>query len=131
MNADIGGDFQLESPQDSRRHAGKHHHAGGIDLSGFLEREPTLFASQRPNRRWMGGKSALHDIAAGVSALIEQSYNPNAAQVIIDNAVDVAAQELSKKSGTPYLFASVIVERKIKPKLDSVREKINDNIKED
>ncbi len=66
------------------------------------------------------------EIASGVTAILEQAFTPSAGKVVVDAAVlDVAADAFSRRSGIPRAIVFEVVEREIKPRLESVRVKID------
>jgi filamentous hemagglutinin len=65
------------------------------------------------------------EIAAGVTALLEQAFKPSAGKVLVDSSIDMAAVAYSKASGIPISVINEVVERIIKPAADPLRTKID------
>ena len=65
------------------------------------------------------------EIAAGVTGLLEQAFNPSVGKVLVDSSIDVAAVAYSKASGIPIAIINEVVERIIKPAADPWKIKID------
>lgn len=70
------------------------------------------------------------EIAAGVTALLEQAFKPSAGKVVVDSSWDIAAAAYSKKSGIPLSVVNEVVERIIKPASEPLRNKIDEVAKD-
>ncbi|WP_314973335.1 hypothetical protein [Comamonas testosteroni] len=82
----------------------------------------------------LGGQpeiAAAYNVASGVAALLEQAYSPSTGKVIIDNSVDAVASEFSRRSGIPYPVVIEVVEREIKPRLESARQALDNTLNEE
>ncbi len=63
-----------------------------------------------------------YEIASGVTALLEQAYQPILGKVVVDTLfIDEAVNRISKETGIPRLYVQEVAERAVKPKLESVR----------
>lgn len=62
------------------------------------------------------------EIAAGVAGLLEQAFTPSAGKVLVDNALDVAAQKIADRLRIPLPVVVEVVEREIKPRLQGMRD---------
>jgi hypothetical protein len=66
------------------------------------------------------------EIAAGVAALLEQSFNPSAGKVVWDAMlIDSIAKKFADRAGLPMFLVQEVVEREIKPKFQSSRDYID------
>ena len=69
------------------------------------------------------------EIAAGVAGLLEQAFTPSMGKVFVDSIlIDTAADTFARKSGIPRALVFEVVEREIKPRLDEVRNKIDNAV---
>lgn len=71
-----------------------------------------------------------YEIAAALTGLLEQAYAPSLGQVLVDVAiVDEMVSRVAKESGVPRLFVQEIADKAVKPKLEIVRQTIDQGLK--
>ncbi len=66
-----------------------------------------------------------YEIAAGVTGLLEQAYQPSFGKVLIEPSLDKIADEFAKRSGIPIIFVQEVVDKQIKPLFKNLIETID------
>jgi hypothetical protein len=67
-----------------------------------------------------------YEIASGVTALLEQAYQPSMGKVLVDTIlIDEAVNRIAKETGVPRLYVQEIAENMVKPRLENVRQWID------
>ena len=56
-----------------------------------------------------------YEIASGVTALLEQAYQPSLGKVLIEPSLDKIAEEFAKRTGLPLLIVAEVVDKQVKP----------------
>lgn len=69
------------------------------------------------------------EIAAGISATIEQLFSPSVGKVVIDQVgLDLAAKTFSDRTGIPLIMVNEVTELHIKPRLQDARTWVDQQI---
>jgi hypothetical protein len=80
------------------------------DLSEEYQRSANLAVTMR-----LPQVALSYEIAAGVTALLEQAYQPSLGKVLVEPSLDKIADEFAKRSGLPLLIVQEVVDQQIKP----------------
>jgi hypothetical protein len=68
-----------------------------------------------------------YEIASGVTALLEQAYQPSMGKVVVDAILlDRSVQLFSDKTGIPRLYVEEVSEKYVKTRLDALRVAIDE-----
>ena len=66
-----------------------------------------------------------YEIAAGVTALLEQAYQPSMGKVLVEPSLDKIADEVAKRSGIPLVIVQEVVNNQIKPSFKNLIDTID------
>jgi hypothetical protein len=80
------------------------------DLSEEYQRSANLAVTMR-----LPQVALSYEIAAGVTALLEQAYQPSLGKVLVEPSLDKIADEFAKRSGLPLWIVQEVVDQQIKP----------------
>ncbi len=114
---------QQNAPLTSDQKSARAEYFGG--LSTEYQRSANLAATMK-----LPQVAVSYEIAAGVTALLEQAYQPSLGKVLIDTIlIDEAVNRISKETGIPRLYVQEVAENMIKPKLEAMRQWIDGGTK--